>query len=338
MANAKRRMKVDITECKSIGEWLKRCGPYDRDQIALDLVTGVPLALHEAVYMILRAYTAWRKDLPMGGIVPGIDGLSYPRGPQFLCHEIRALTRQTVPKVIGERLFQEFNAGSDRKRKRNPYVRKTDWDKQIVASSYWGESKKTLQEMKKTNGTLIVQALDHMQVYPRLRYEIDASRHDGHGIKYKVETRSAGRVYVTFTFPQAIEAKMATREPVWFAQCVATPDRMSQSGHKIKAAKRAIILQREVIGYIGVATPRNAIAEVTWLMDGGAGAEPQEVSGLQFSRHLLAAHRDELDLAAPYGVVDEYESSRFDRLFKNYYVTSNKRLMLALRNMLKRRS
>jgi hypothetical protein len=336
-------MKVEITECKSLAEWFKRCGPYDYEKIALDLLTGVPLPLHEAVHTVMRAYTAWnkggspehRKEM-IGRIMPSSDGIRSARGPRFLDDYIRDLTKKPVPRAVGEMIYKEVNAGKALKRKNRPSYRTISWPMSLRASSYWSE-RNELVYLPRINIDVFTRGIMDMGVHNRLEYKVIENRIEGDDIVLNVLQGDGGVYRVEVYVPRNMGAKMAMREPTWFSQYVKSPSKMTITGEDIPTAKRALILSRKVIGYVGVATPRNAISEVKFVMDAGPGSPPKVVEGLQFSRHFLARHQEEMRLDPVHGNPTAFEYTRADRLFKNYYVTDHPVLIQSLRNMLKRR-
>ena len=325
-----RRMKVQISECKTIAEWLKRCGPFDSEQITVDLAAGVPIQPHEAVWLLLRHMKQGSGPCPVVGSVMHIWGERSWDEP------MRQLTGKPAIRAIGDKLFEEFNKSRTQKRKLEQDCRRIDWHLGLRASIF-GDDDSPIKNGIEQNCRMFQRGLTEMQVYTRLRFQIVVGEYSSsNDIEYSIKNPIPTAQDSTIVFvkpPENIYSQMAVRRPRFFAQYVHSPNDMTLSGVNIVSSHNVLVTSRKTLGYVGPACPQNGIYEVTWIRDGGSKKPPREEAGLMFSRELLPEIQKTDRFFFGLGEKNEHAWNRGYELFMNYYVTKNKELIKTLREI-----
>jgi hypothetical protein len=327
----KRMLKVDPTKCKTLGEWLRRSGPYDIEACLLDIAAGVPLTYHDAVYLMLRA-------LRKGDEIQ--IRAHQPYGPRAWDESIRNMCQASAPKAVGELLFNQFREGRKKKDEIWRLERNTwDWAHELMASAgfYHPDTPKTTDErveyMRKcaeSNIRDFSNGVRDMSVSGRLSVRLNRDMNSpGKTISFTQEYKTGGSpgqkyLNVEVAVPENIQTIMSVRRPLVFASAMYTPSLMTDTAVDIPTAKKALVLERKLVRYFGPACPVNALYEATWVRDAGTGVDHlKKEKGLMFSRQLLARMRNALGLYRNDG--EPYSpTNRYAELFRNYYVTPNK--------------
>jgi hypothetical protein len=334
MAKRDKRFKVHPDECKSLAEWLKRCGPYDKEQIALDVLTEVPIGIHEAAYMLLRGYTERRKlevrsdenCSYWGQVAAGMYGA---RGWD---HLFSNLCKVTVPRAVGDMIFKAIDEG--RKRKNDLSSNGSgEWfyanmSTQVEAND--GES--PLEKLRNGQHWAFRRMVSDLQFSKKWTFRVggEAERGDEfvivEGKDEKVRNGVTSIVFPELRVipPKNILARLCMREPDIFGQYVYNPEETTDTGHNIKTARPVLIIKKKLIGYLGPETYKNAIHMVTGLTGAGGDKGYQTVDGIWIHRDKLAELRPRLGLRKNTGEKVGYEWSREQRLHRNYYLIKNK--------------